>query len=708
VNVSGGTSALTYVLTGSAGSDLGYERLPDVMADAFQQVHGYAAPGWAKRPDLYNTWGGGGQLSAQVMPTMQVTLQSNLFHSLQQRSSLEKLIPFFLGISDTTTAFANNSTFTSNVGAAYADAYERANSEQLTFNNALSASWAPWTWLPLTGVAGLNITTGHDVTLLARNISLARGTGANDTLGYYGVGQKSATLKTLNVSSLIPGLHGRLNTAIGFNLYAQNTSDIAGSKDTLSLGVNTPPLLGTGTSQNVTGTATYGWFFEPRFTLSQRFFLTPGFRLDGGTANGSNAGVSGLPKGLSFASLFPKVNFSWVALNRQDGDAAPLFGVLTLLRPRLALGSAGVQPTPGDQLRLLQGLGVNPNGLFIIGNSDTLGLQTLGNTQLRPERSFEVEGGVDVEAWHNRASVQFTHARKMQHDAIIQVPVALSVNGGGTIKLNIGEIRNTSTELAATVQPIATGLLSWSIGGNLSHNDNKVLRLDRRSQALVQDATGRTRTDNAISIGETRIAVGYPLFGRWAKPILGYADANGDGIIQPSEIRLGDTAVYLGRQDPAFTAAVNTDLTMFHGRVGVHANFSRTGAYSQLNGASGVNGSGAFLSVANAPNATLGQQAYYVAAVTGDPRLTTIGLTQTVSAWRFQSFSVNYVAPPAIAQWFRVPRMSVALQGSNLGLWTNYRGKDPNVNAFPNGNATADGGQLPQPRTWSLMLTLGN
>jgi hypothetical protein len=224
---------------------------------------------------------------------------------------------------------------------------------------------------------------------------------------------------------------------------------------------------------------------------------------------------------------------------------------------------------------------------------------------------------------------------------------------------------------------------------------------------LVQGADGNTFRSNAISIGDTRIAVGYPLFGRWAKPILGYADANGDGIIQSNEIRLGDTAIYLGRQNPAFTAAVNTDLTLFHGRFGVHANFSRTGEYSQLNGASGSNRPGTFLSMAKASQATLGQQAYYVAAV-GNPQLTAIGLTQTVSAWRFQSFSANYEAPAAVAQWFRVPRMSVALQGSNLGLWTNYRGKDPNVNAFPNGNATADGGQLPPPRTWSLMLTLGN
>jgi hypothetical protein len=42
----------------------------------------------------------------------------------------------------------------------------------------------------------------------------------------------------------------------------------------------------------------------------------------------------------------------------------------------------------------------------------------------------------------------------------------------------------------------------------------------------------------------------------------------------------------------------------------------------------------------------------------------------------------------------------------NLGLFTSYRGKDPNVNAYPNGNTVLDAGQLPSPRTWQLRVSL--
>jgi hypothetical protein len=470
--------------------------------------------------------------------------------------------------------------------------------------------------------------------------------------------------------------------------------------------------LGKGTTQQVSSTATYGWFFEPRLTLSERFFLTPGFRLDGGNANGGNASVSGLPSKLSFASLFPKINFSWVAVDRQDGDAAPLFGVLTLLRPRLALGSAGVQPTPGDRLRLL-GLAsscVATSG-SCIGTGDTLGIATLGNTQLRPEKSFEVEGGVDAALWHNRASVEVTYAQKMQHDAIIRVPVAPSVLGSGfaSINLNVGKIRNRNLELSGSVTPVENTLARWTVSGNLTHNDQTVLRLDQASTAFYQNGQGINGEIGCFMCGilGSRISVGYPLFGRWARPILGYGDANGDGIIQASEIRLGDTAVYLGREDPGYTAGVATDLTLFQGRLSVHANFAHQSAYTQLNHAAGgtTNAVGTFLSAANDVDATFGQQANYVAAVSG---LTPIGLAQTVHLWRFQSMSVNYTVPAAVARYFRARWMSMALQGSNLALWTNYRGKDPNVNAFPNSNVIADGGQIVQPRAWSLMFTLGN
>jgi hypothetical protein len=163
---------------------------------------------------------------------------------------------------------------------------------------------------------------------------------------------------------------------------------------------------------------------------------------------------------------------------------------------------------------------------------------------------------------------------------------------------------------------------------------------------------------------------------------------------------------YVGRTDPKYEMNVNTDLSLagLGGVWGVHANVAYQNGMTQFNSAALT--SDAYLHMGNAQGIPLAMQAAIVAASNGGH--SNIGLYQTVNVLRFQSLSINYVISQTIARRFGVPQMSVALQGSNLGLHTNYRGKDPNVNAYSTGNAVGDTGQLPQPRTWTLTVRLGN
>jgi TonB-dependent SusC/RagA subfamily outer membrane receptor len=679
LTLSGGTQAVMYSVTGSGAVQEGYLQLPDAFAAAFQSIHGYAPPRWARNPDRYTTWGGNIQITTQSSPDVRFAFTSAIFNGTQQRSSLEQLIPALLGTTDT---IGSSFVASSKYPIAFGNAYEHTVDTQLTFRNALTTGWAPWPWLPLNSTLGLSVTTGQDTDLLPRDYA------PTDTLGHYGTAEKHTTSTTFDLSTTIPALRDRMRTAIGLNVYSQSSTDLIAAQDTLPVGVNTPSFLTRPTTQNVAGTTTLGWFVEPKLNISDRLYINPGFRLDGGNANGSG----GVPDKLTFAALFPKVNVSYIALDRRNGER-PLFGVLTMLRPRFAIGSAGVQPSPGDRLRLLGET----------GSPDILQISSLGNTQLKPERSSEVEGGLEADFWYGRASMGVTGAHILRHNAIINVPVAPSVLNQ-TISFNVAEVRNTSVELWASVQPIETEAISWSVSGNLSHNKNIVLRMDRNNDALVQSADGSSSSSQTeISIADTKVAVGYPLFGRWAKPIIGYADANHDQIIEENEIRLADTAVYLGRQDPVYTAAFSSDLALLHGQLGVHVAFGRQGGYTQLNEAGSSTTS--FFTAANFQDATLGQQAAYEATNAG---LTLYNLVQTVDVWQFQSLSVDYKVPTGVTRRLGSRAIRVALQGRNLGLWTNYRGKDPNVNAYPNGNAVLDGGQIAAPRTWELKISFEN
>jgi hypothetical protein len=489
--------------------------------------------------------------------------------------------------------------------------------------------------------------------------------------------------------------------AIGANYYSGSTIDFQGATSQLAPGVSSPnSFLTPGCTigdagdercgvarQSSSSNATYGWYLEPRLNISSRFFVQPGFRLDGGSGGTHASGLGGAGGGLS---AFPKLNFSYVAVNREE--AAPLWGVLSLLRPRLAVGFAGTQPPPAERLRLFNVAtnGTSPhqtdllNGVLV----PVVTLSTLGNTQLHPERSSELEGGFDVTLWGDRFSLTYTRYNKTRKDAIISIPVASSVNGGGSISENIGEVRNTGTELTVDAKLLDSHAFGWNVGGNLSNDNNRLVRLN---PGKLPDYT----------LG---VVPGYPLWGKWVLPIRAFADQNHDGRIEGNEIVLGDTKVYVGQPNPKYTINFNTNVHLLDGRLGIYATFAYENGMTQDNAATFK--SGTFWLAGNNPATSQS----YQAAAQATP-FTTYGLIQTVNTFRFNALSINYALPRVATSWFRVPRVTASLQGSNLGLHTNYHGKDPDVNAFStvsSGDQTLDLGQIPRPRTWWLKLMLGN
>jgi hypothetical protein len=292
----------------------------------------------------------------------------------------------------------------------------------------------------------------------------------------------------------------------------------------------------------------------------------------------------------------------------------------------------------------------------------------------------------------------WTQWNKTRSNAIINVPVAPSIAGeNNTIQKNIGVVRNAGTDVTLNVTPIERRAIRWNIGGNFSHNNSVVVRLN----------PGQTTIPLSNNL---RIAAGYPLFARFERPIVGFADANGNGIIEPSEIVLGDSAVYVGQEVPKYQLNMNTGVALLNGRISMNATFAYQNGMTQFSG--GTLTSGAFSQIANAPGTPLGTQAALVAATYyGQSGGSQIGLIQTVNTFRFSELSINYTMPNGFTQWLHIPRISVAVQGKNLALHTNYRGKDPDVNAFAtvsDADITADTGQLPEARTWWLRFNLGN
>jgi hypothetical protein len=261
------------------------------------------------------------------------------------------------------------------------------------------------------------------------------------------------------------------------------------------------------------------------------------------------------------------------------------------------------------------------------------------------------------------------------------------VYGGGSILKNIGVIRNTGLELSLDVQPVRTDPITMSTRLQLSRNRNRVL-------SLAKDI-GRFCTS-----GSNRgcVAAGYPLLGVWARPIVGYADANGNGVITADEVLVGDSLAFMGEQLPDYEASLHTSLSFFRSAVTVSGSFAYQDGLTQTSYAAGNNV--IFSQGLNDPGAPLGAQAAAVATP-----LTSYGAIQTVSTLRFTSLAIAYNVAPSIARRLGARSLSIALQGTNLGLWTDYRGKDPNVSATATGNGVVDRNALPTPRTWQIRVS---
>jgi TonB-linked SusC/RagA family outer membrane protein len=669
--VSGGSPTLTYSFTGSGNTSTGLLKLPEIEVARFEKFHGAAPPHWMRRPLAYKTWGESGMLTVQPSTTASIAYHGRLFHSNQQRSSLESSVGAMMGTYIDTTQLEP--------GSIVPNFFERATVQQLTFDNAATVQWLPFSWLPLNGTAGISVQTSHDETLLPRSYVVAY----PDSLGHFSTSQGTATTKTLGFNTTIPipvGGWTHLRTAFGATITQSATTDGLLTTSMLQPGETSPNTLTNPVAgQRTQSATTYGWFVEPQLNFNSRFFIMPGFRLDGGSSYGGRARVNGLSK-LSFGALFPKINVSWIA---SDEPRFPFKGAIDLLRLRAAFGHAGVQPAPADHLRLFsQGSGML-NGQL---DPNLAQLSTLGNTQLRPERSTELEGGFDLSVLHDRLQLQVTQYNKQRVDAILSVPVATSVRGGGNIQRNIGTVRNWGTEVQMNARVVESSFLGVDVNLNFSHNANVVKKL----------VSGET----VIPLSnQSRIVPGYPLFGRWARPVVSYKDENQNGIIDPGEVVLGDSLAFLGSQEPKYELNGSTQWTLFNGALSVNAALSYTRGVTQFNGANYSR----MRRLVDDPTTPQSVQAA-IAGFYGQPS-TLYGVIETVHTLRFNTLSVNYVIPSRMSQRIGVPLMTVALQGSNLGLKTNYRGKDPNVNMLSTGNEVADGGQLPQPRSWQLRFT---
>lgn len=228
-------------------------------------------------------------------------------------------------------------------------------------------------------------------------------------------------------------------------------SDFAGpGEPTLTSAALRP--VGTDTRQKVVNA---GLFAQQQLSWRDRAFLTLGVRVDGNSAFGEDFGLQ----------TYPKIGLAYVL---SDHDFWPKS--IETFKLRGAIGESGKAPGAFDAVRTW-----SP----IAGDEAKPGFtpSQLGNSTLGPERTREVEVGVEASALAGRFGVDLTYFNTTTSDALINVRFPPSQGFLNTQLQNVGEVNNKGLELKLDAGIIRSEKIDWRGRVNYTQIDGEAVDL---------------------------------------------------------------------------------------------------------------------------------------------------------------------------------------------------------------------------------------
>ncbi|GMV04955.1 MAG: SusC/RagA family TonB-linked outer membrane protein [Gemmatimonadota bacterium] len=206
--------------------------------------------------------------------------------------------------------------------------------------------------------------------------------------------------------------------------------------------------------ENRTRVVNAGFFVQNLFDINNKYFITAGVRVDGNSAFGENLGLQ----------VYPKVSLSHILSDEAFWNDA--WGQMKL---RAAWGQSGRAPGAFDKVRTYDPVGWGGVPAFSPDN--------VGNADIGPERTTELELGFDGSFFDSRLSAEFTWYKQTTSDALFNVRQIPSLGFLSSQLANIGELENVGYELNLNAGLIRSESFSWDLGGSVSVNDSEVLDL---------------------------------------------------------------------------------------------------------------------------------------------------------------------------------------------------------------------------------------
>lgn len=481
------------------------------------------------------------------------------------------------------------------------------------------------------------------------------------------------------------------NTTVGFRYASDKLDDVRAGGSNLSPEQETVGGAVLSASQALSELRTVGGFVEERLSVADRLFLTGGLNLEASSAFGSD----------NRWQLFPRLGVSYVLGETDFFRSSGLGAAISSLRLRAAYGQTGGHP-PSAYTRFN-----NYVDLTHSGKPGLVASTAAGNPGLKPERQREIEAGLDIGVLGGGADLELTLYDKRTYDLLLPVPQAPSSGSQSRLE-NVGELSNRGWEAALRTVNVNRPGLRWRSTLSLSHNRNRVEKLNTAADTLIYGYL------NAVIEGQPIGAFYGGTYARNADGSLFYAPVTVPvygSVLLP--VRQRDTLPdgtsvlanrVIGDPNPDLIASLlNTfelgsrlELTvLFDGRFGNDvANFTRR--ITEFFGSDKIlereiSGDTIPRTFSRNPAGRIQIYEEYI---------------EDGSYVKLREISVRYRFDQPWVRRLGAETMDIRLSGRNLLTWTNYRGLDPEINLFANNTVArgVDFANTPNPRSFILSV----
>ncbi|MFN3380392.1 MAG: SusC/RagA family TonB-linked outer membrane protein, partial [Runella zeae] len=457
------------------------------------------------------------------------------------------------------------------------------------------------------------------------------------------------------------------NTSLG----ASGVGFLSNVTETANLGsANTPGIPSTSYSF----ATLLSYLGRVNYSYNNKYLATVSFRADGSSrySEGNKWGY------------FPSAALAWRVSEEEFLKNVPF---ISDLKVRASWGQTGSQAiSPYATLNNLSaGKTVFDDALY---NTFAPGTRLPGN--LKWETTEQADFGIDAAFQNNRYRLSVDYYIKNTRDLLNTVQLPIGFGFTSTIQ-NVGQIQNKGLEIALDARVIDKAF-KWDLGGNISFNRNKVIKLYNGADILGGTVGVTLINDNANLLREGQpmsVFFGYLKDGYTDRGKEKYKDLNGDGIIN----QLDKTII--GNPNPDFIYGLNS--TMSYKGLELTLFLQGTQGNDLLN-VSSINNTLDYGFGLNMPREVLynhwsptNPNAKYPVISRSNSYNYSDRLVEDGSYLRLRNIQLAYSLP--LQQW-RVNWMRTAqvyVSGQNLLTFTKYSWWDPETNSQGGANSIGQG-----------------